>query len=154
MELVWLDRYEEITPLGYELISIRESFLSAPRVRNAYLGYATQQFKKLESRGDNTFGPDLAKRTAKHARHMYRLLQQGLELWQTGRLTIRLTDPESVRKFGDLVADGDIDHAREMLAQYEHHFNTTRPVLPEAPDEREAEQWLQRVRRHFYQPST
>lgn len=52
MELVWLpdELYEVRTPLGDELIGIRGSFLSAQRVRDAYLGYATQQFRKLESR--------------------------------------------------------------------------------------------------------
>ena len=150
MELTWLERYEQITPLGHELIGIRETFLSAPRVRNAYLGYATQQFKKLESRGDGTFGPDLAKRTAKHARHMYRLLQQGFQLWSTGSLEIRLIDPDGVRKFGEIVAEGNTDHAREVLRQFEHLFNTTATVLPEAPDERAAEQWLRRVRLAHY----
>jgi uncharacterized protein len=40
MELVWLpdELYEVRTPLGDELIGIRSSFLSAKRVRNAYLG--------------------------------------------------------------------------------------------------------------------
>jgi hypothetical protein len=52
MELVWLpdDLYETRTPFGDELIGIRSAFLSAKRVRDAYLGYATQQFRKLERR--------------------------------------------------------------------------------------------------------
>ena len=80
-ELVWLpdELYEVRTPLGDELIGIRTTLLSAKRVRDAYLGYATQQFRKLESRdGDH--------RTAKHARHLKRLCHQGLELYTSGRL--------------------------------------------------------------------
>ena len=34
-------------------LGIREAFLSAPRVRNAYFGYAVQQFKKLEKETEN-----------------------------------------------------------------------------------------------------
>lgn len=50
-ELVWLpdELYEVRTPLGDELIGIRSAFLSAERVRNAYLGYATQQFRRLQA---------------------------------------------------------------------------------------------------------
>lgn len=45
-ELMWLPRdlYETRTGLGDALIAIRSSFLSRRAVRNAYLGYATQQF--------------------------------------------------------------------------------------------------------------
>ena len=48
-ELAWLpeDCYETRTDLGDRLIAIRSAFLSAPRVRDAYLGYAGQQFRKL-----------------------------------------------------------------------------------------------------------
>jgi len=152
MELMWLERYEEITPLGYDLIKIRTAFLSAKRVRDAYLGYATQQFKKLESRGDGTFGPDLAKRTAKHARHMYRLLRQGADLWETGQLTLRLADPDGIRAFGAQVAAGDTDCANQILKTFEARFNNTPTVLPDKPDEAVIEQWLHRVRDQFYVP--
>lgn len=50
MELMWLDSYETRTELGADLIGIRSAFLCAKRVRDAYLGYATQQFRKLEAR--------------------------------------------------------------------------------------------------------
>lgn len=150
MELLWLDRYGEIGPLGYDLLQIRTAFLSAPYVRNAYFGYAVQQFKKLQSRGDGTFGPDLAKRTAKHARHMNRLLIQGLALWSTGGLTIRLEDPEAVMSFGARVAAGDIACAQKTLNDYEDAFNARPTVLPEAPDTELVEDWLQCVRATFY----
>lgn len=144
MELVWLpdELYEVRTPLGDELIGIRGWFLSAQRVRDAYLGYATQQFRKLESRaGDH--------RTAKHARHLKRLCHQGLELYTTGRLAVRVVDPEEYHRFGDAVA-ADPASARSLLAHYETAFAETRSVLPDRPDERPAEAWLRRVRAAFY----
>lgn len=149
-ELMWLEGYETLTPLGEELIGIRSAFLSADRVRGAYLGYATQQFKKLESRGDGTFGPDLAKRTAKHARHMYRLLEQGLGLWCTGSLQIRVAHPVQVMSFGDRVAAGDVGAAYTLLGDYEDAFSGARTVLPDAPDEQAVESWLLKVRATFY----
>src|SRR5438034_3805337 len=116
-ELMWLpeELYEELTELGQELISIRRSFLSKNRTRDAYLGYATSQFKRLESRGDGSFSADTRKRTAKHARHLMRLCHQGYQLYVTGELEIRLNEPQKFISFGKSVAEGDIKLAQEML---------------------------------------
>lgn len=154
MELVWLpdDLYEVRTPLGDELIGIRQSFLSAKRVRDAYLGYATQQFRKLESRGDGSFSADTRKRTAKHARHLARLVRQGRELYAAGHLRIRLEDPQWYRDFGERVAGGDLDEARHLLAEAEVDFDNTRTPLPDRPDDDTVEKWLQAVRAAHYEP--
>lgn len=146
MELLWLEEYETLTPLGQELIRIRSSFLSATRVRNAYLGYATQQFKRLEDLSDIP----LRSRTAKHARHMNRLLIQGFELWSTGSLTLRLDHPMDVMSFGTQVSLGNMTAARELLENYEAAFNAHPSVLPERPDEGAVEAWLYWVRDVHY----
>lgn len=151
MELVWLppELYEVRTPLGDELIGIRGSLLCAKRVRDAYLGYASQQFRRLEQRGDGSFSADTRKRTAKHARHLKRLCHQGLELYTTGRLTVRVDDAQSYHDFGEQVAE-DSNAARPLLAEYEAAFNENRSVLADQPDEAASEDWLRRVRAHFY----
>jgi uncharacterized protein len=150
-ELVWLpdELYEVRTPLGDELMDIRTTFLSARRVRDAYLGYATQQFRRLLGRGDGSFSADTRKRTAKHARHLKRLCGQGYELYTTGKLTIRVDAPESFHRFGEQVAD-DPETALPLLRRYETAFEEARSVLPEQPDERAADAWLRKVRRNFY----
>ncbi|MFF8194986.1 DNA polymerase beta superfamily protein [Streptomyces bobili] len=150
-ELVWLpdELYEVRTPLGDELLDIRTTFLSARRVRDAYLGYATQQFRRLLGRGDGSFSADTRKRTAKHARHLKRLCAQGYELYTTGKLSIRVDDPESFHRFGEQVAD-DPETALPLLRRYETAFEEARSVLPGQPDERAADAWLRKVRRHFY----
>ncbi|GAA4638572.1 hypothetical protein GCM10023196_096860 [Actinoallomurus vinaceus] len=152
MELVWLpdDLYETRTPFGDELIGIRSAFLSAKRVRDAYLGYATQQFRKLENRGDGSFSADTRKRTAKHARHLARLVHQGRELYATGNLRIRLDDPGWYRDFGDGVAGGDVEAARRLLAETEADFDRIRTPLPDRPDEDTVESWLLAVRQANY----
>lgn len=150
-ELVWLNDYETLTILGKELVYLRSSLLSARRVRDAYLGYATQQFKKLEARGDGSFSADTRKRTAKHARHLWRLLQQGCDLHQTGHLHVRLT-PEpaaNCRAFGDLVAAGETYRAEQALRDAEEMFDKP-GVLPDKPDEAAAEAWLLRVRAEMW----
>ena len=153
-ELMWLpdDLYEVRSPFGDDLIGIRGAFLSRTAVRNAYLGYATQQFKRLENRGDGSFSADTRKRTAKHARHLYRLHAQGIMLWQTGHLTDRLPHGDAVlcRAFGDKVAAGDLEAGRRVIAWAEHIFDTSQTPLPERPDEATVETWLQEVRRAYY----
>ena len=147
-ELMWLPAplYETTTPLGEELIAIRRCFLSAPRTRDAYLGYATQQFRKLESRADGSFSSETRHRPAKHARHLLRLCWQGLHAYTTGEIRIRLDEPQRFLDFGERVAAGDIDAARRMLADYEERFATTPTVLPDEPDAATVESWLIRVR--------
>lgn len=151
MDLVWLpeDLYEVRTALGDELISIRSALISAKRIRDAYLGYACQQFRKLESRGNGSFSADTRKRTAKHARHLARLCHQGLQLYRTGKVEIRLAEPERFRDFGDRVAGGDVECARRLMAGYEEAFDDTKTVLPDRPDEATVERWLLRVRREY-----
>lgn len=151
-ELLWLpdELYMARTALGDELIGIRSAFLSATRVRSAYFGYAVSQFGRLRKRGNGTFSPDTAKRTAKHARHMYRLLLQGFELWSTGTVTVRLEDPGAAREFGEIVESGDIEYAEFTLVRFEGMYNSATCALPEHPDESTIEDWLQRVRKHYY----
>jgi predicted nucleotidyltransferase len=126
MELLWLPEYEVITALGKDLITIRSSFLSARKVRDSYLGYATQQFARLERRGDGSFSADTRKRTAKHARHLMRLCHQGFILYVSGRLVIKLDQPEVFRNFGEVVAGGEdgIEVARDMINSYEEKFDS------------------------------
>lgn len=154
MELLWLpdDLYETCTPLGDELIGIRQAFLSAKRVRDAYLGYASQQFRRLLNRGDGSFSADTRKRTAKHARHLKRLCHQGYGLYSNGRLEIRVDDPLSYHDFGEQVAK-DPTAAGPLLAGFEDAFSETRSPLPDYPDEDAVEAWLRRVRAVHLDPA-
>ena len=150
-ELLWLeDPYEVATDLGAELIGIRGSLLSASYVRNAYFGYAAQQFRRLKNRGDGSFSSDTRKRTEKHARHLLRLLTQGLELFETGSLTVRLTHPDDYREFGVCVAAGDLDVVQREIDSAERAFDAVKSPLPDHPDEKPATDWLLRVRRLYW----
>jgi predicted nucleotidyltransferase len=148
-ELLWLEKYEVETRIGRHLISIRESFLGAHRVRDAYLGYAVQQFEWL--RRENRFPNVPDPRIEKHARHLVRLVQQGLELYRTGKLTIRLDKPEYVREMGvKIAADPEVGSA--LVEQARHDFSGDSPALPDKASEEEAEFWLHRVRTEFWRP--
>ncbi len=152
-ELAWLpdDLYETRTPLGDELIAIRSAFLAAPRVRDAYLGYAARQFGKLAHRSAADAPP--RGKVAKHARHLARLVHQGRQLYATGSVDIRLADPQWFLDFGQRVADGDVDLARRLVADAEHDFDRLRSPLPDVPDETTVERWLHSVRAaHLTEP--
>lgn len=150
LELMWLDEYEVKNDLGAALVELRWAFLSQRDVHNAYLGYARQQFSRLNTRDDGSFSSDLRKRTAKHARHLLRLLDQGLELYSTGRLTLKLADPERYHNFGTRVAAGDLTFARDELHAAEQLFERKRATspLPEYPNREAVQEWLYQVRLH------
>lgn len=154
-ELLWLpeDCYTFQHPLlADRLIDLRKALLGARAVRSAYLGYAASQFKKMDQRADGTFSSDTARRTAKHARHLMRLLTQGIQLYTTGEMQVRLDNPQEYHDFGDLVAadpERGLDLGRVKLSTAEHIFDEYAPALPDEPDARIAESWLIRVRRHF-----
>lgn len=145
-ELLWLDEHLIRTDVGYQLITLRSAFLSAPYCRSAYLGYAQSQFAKLKDRGNGSFSSDLRSRTAKHARHLARLLTCGFGLWSTGKLQIRLDAPEWYHAFGDTVADGDLRAAEDLLADYGQMFDDTPPALPAAPERDHIDLWLRTIR--------
>ena len=149
-EILWLpdDLYEVRTPPADELIGIRTAFLSAKRIRDAYLGYASRQFAKLQARGPVPAVP--GDRTAKHARHLYRLCSQGYELYTTGSLRIRLDDPQRYLDFGVQVGAGRLDLARDLMHRFEAAFDAADSVLPDHPDEPVVNDWLLRLRTHFY----
>lgn len=158
IELLWLpdELYEIKYPAGWQLIQLRDAFLCRRTVRRSYLGYATQQFERLKSRGDGSFSADTRKRTAKHARHLRRLLSQGCELLTTGRLRVRLTpdEVETLREFGESVAAGDLDAATRALRLAEDVMDAGETVspLPERPDERRVERWLYTARCNVRRP--
>jgi predicted nucleotidyltransferase len=150
-ELLWLpdDCYVEKHSLGNELLAIRRSLLGARRVRDAYLGYATSQFKKLGQRGD-TFSSDTRARTAKHARHLLRLIHGGTQLYLTGHLDVRLANPAHYLEFGKFVADNPVEgvrYAQNALDMASATLDTATSPLPATPDTALAEAWLRRVRR-------
>lgn len=151
MELVWLPRelYDTMTPFGHELIGIRDAFLSVKAVRNAYLGYATQQFikmKRTQYKMDmhGTTPEEVKAKRLKNARHITRLLVQAQSLAADRELVIRLADPQWVWDTAEkIVADPDL--ADTMITATAKFFDG-KTALPEEPREDIVEEWLQRLR--------
>lgn len=145
-ELLWIP--EELvttaTSEGVMLRMCRKLFVSAPLVKDAYLGYAKAQLVRLEERGD--FGSDLKKRTKKHARHLLRLVTQGYTLYTTGELPIVLEDPQRYHDFGESVAE-DTSVARTVFLDWEEKWNKAKPALNDQPDRDGIEDLVKLIRK-------
>jgi predicted nucleotidyltransferase len=151
-ELLWLrdGLYEHRNHLGDALICLRPFLASADLVRNAYFGFASQQLKKLATTGQYTSKNRSS--AVKHGRHVMRLLDQGLEFYTTGHLTVRVTQERRDEYFsmGERLAT-DPPLGAQVLAEYEARFDAARPALPAAPDKHKAQAWLHEVRRFYWE---
>lgn len=145
MELLWLSDYTVTSAFGEELIGLRTKFLSAQRVRDAYLGYAKSQYGRLVHRG--VTGNSTDRRREKHARHIARLLDQGFALYALGELEVRVPDRQWVFNLGASVAqDPMAERLRDVIKNYEVIFDHTRTPLPNEPDTAPIEDLLHRIR--------
>lgn len=149
LELLWLGAYEEQTSLGFSLIVIRNHFLSARRVKDAYLGYATQQLKRMQEPLGAINAEGRKRKLAKHARHVARLLYQGYQLYRTSTLPVRLPNAGLVREIGEAAGEGDNGPLRRFFASHEAKFNGNPSALPEFPDKQIIDNWLYEVRMSY-----
>lgn len=144
LDLLWIEDYNLRTELGTELINLRNNFLSASRVKNAYFGYATSQLGKLGK-------DERPEKRAKNARHFARLLHQGFQLYATGTYSVRLENPETFKWFGDEVGiKKDYSLAKQTLEEFRKLFELNPSALPEQPNKEPIDLWLRKVRHEFY----
>lgn len=134
-ELLYLNEYTKMTPIGQMLVDNRDAFLSTKAVTNAYSGYAFSQAKKLNNRteqGLNGYDSSLKNRFAKHTRHCFRLLMQARQLLETGTLNVKVTPEEREYLFamGEKTAD-------EVVAEFmrqDTEMKNVKSILPDEPD--------------------
>lgn len=143
LELLWLDEYEVRTGMGQRLIELRSHFLSKSYVRNAYFGYATDQFTRLKN--ELRFPDVPVKRSRKHARHMLRLLEQGTQLYSTGTFEVKLKDPQRYFDLADAIVN-DPQVGVDEIRRAEELFDTVTTPLPKDPNLFQIEVWLHAVR--------
>ena len=134
-ELLFLEDYTILTPVGKLLVENRDAFLSTNSIRNAYSGYAFSQTKKLATRteqGLDGYASALKNRYNKHTRHLVRLMIQCKQLLETGKLTIRMTPEqrEYIFKCGELPADKVVD----LFIELDTELKTVKSELPEKPN--------------------
>lgn len=150
-ELLWLEEYTKLTPVGQMLIDNRKLFLSTKAVMNAYSGYAKGQAERLARRtaqGLDGYDSSLKNRFAKHTRHCFRLLLQARQLLETGELTVRVSesDREWLFKMGESVsADTVVD---EFIRQ-DTELKKVVSILPDQPDTEKLNALLYEIRQQL-----
>ena len=144
-ELLFLTEYEVRDPRIEPLLDIRAKLLGQDTIRAAYTGYALAQAKRLANRqaeGRKGFNSDLAKRTAKHGRHCFRLMRQAEQLLTSGEITVDVSaHRDELFAIGEL-AENDVD---AFLARFEARraeLDTISSHLPEKPDREAAQNFL------------
>jgi uncharacterized protein len=142
LECLWSPLVEKATPLGEELLAMREGFLSQ-MVFQTFNGYALSQFKKIEQDRRNH-----GEVRWKHAMHLLRLLLTGAAVLREGRVPVRVEahrDRLLSVKRGE-VGWPEVDAWRQELHRdFDHALVETR--LPERPDYGAANAFLVRARR-------
>lgn len=140
LEVLWLDAYTTRHPAGGLLIANRDLFLSQ-RVLQSCGGYVMSQVQRLCNRGDS-FGSDTRNRTEKHARHIFRLLLQGRQLLETGRIEIAVRNRDELFDLASLPVDEVIARFDEEYARF---LATPHDLLPE-PDKVRINELLLKIR--------
>lgn len=143
-ELLWLDGYRIQTKHGKMLVDNRHLFLSTKYIRAAYSGYVFSQARKLNARGDS-YGNGRNKRYAKHSRHLFRLLYQGKELLETGKLTVRVTKEMRDELFSleNLTVNQLIDRFDAEIKE----LDNIKSILPDQPDFENINRMMLRIRK-------
>jgi predicted nucleotidyltransferase len=143
-ELLWMEAYLVLEPMGKMLVDNRHLFLSTKYVHDAYKGYCWSQAHHMILRGGN-YGNGMSKRYEKNTRHLLRLLFQGKELLSTGSLTVRVTP--DVRE--ELFAAGKLppDKVMDLFTKELEKFDNIKSVLPDEPDYEGVNKLLLKIRK-------
>jgi predicted nucleotidyltransferase len=133
------------TPAGVELRNLAPSFISA-RVQEAYCGYmGAQKERLLGERGQmRVKRPELVEAhgyDTKYAMHTLRLGLQGVELLETGRLSLPMRDPDRSTVMAVRRGDVDISEALRLIDEAEARLRACKPSSNE-PDRARIERWL------------
>jgi len=142
LECLYSPLVESATPLGEELLAMREVFLSR-LVYQTYNGYVLSQFKKMQA--------DLRNQGAvkwKHVMHLIRLLIAGIRVLREGRVPVRVEEHRdrllAIRR-GEMPWDETERWRRSLHEEFDAAL--TQSTLPERPDYERANAFLIRARR-------
>ena len=142
LECLYSPLVEKVTPLGEEILAVRQGFLSQ-MIFQTFNGYAMSQFKKIERDLRNHGGVRW-----KHAMHLLRLLLQGAAALRQGSVPVRV---ETHRDRLLAVKRGEMPWAAVDAWRKELHRDVDCALaetrLPERPDYEAANRILLQGRR-------
>jgi predicted nucleotidyltransferase len=129
LECLYSPIVEDITPLGEELLAMRDAFLSK-LVFQTFSGYVASQFKKMQTDIRNQ-----GRVKWKHVMHLIRLLLSGTHVLENGTMTIDVGEYRdrllTIKRGEMLFADAD-SWRKDLQHKFESAFLTT--TLPDRPD--------------------
>lgn len=135
LELLGLKKYTEWDDeWGNRLRNLTPALLSTEGIHAAYGGYARQQFSALKKRaaeGNESFSAGMGSRTWKHAKHLFRLLEVGQRILETGRISVLVQDPDWYLTEIPKMSLADIDREANACLK---NFDSATSVLPDRPD--------------------
>ena len=142
LECLYSPIVEKITPIGQELLQLRESFLSK-LVFQTYSGYVASQFKKMQAdiRNHGTV-------KWKHVMHLIRLLMSGITVLNERHVLVEVGEHRerllSIKR-GEVPFEATNQWRKELQRKFETAFEKT--DLPERPDYDRINGFLVRARR-------
>ncbi len=129
LECLYSPIVEDVTPLGEELLAMRDAFLSK-LVFQTYSGYVASQFKKMQTDIRNQ-----GRVKWKHVMHLIRLLLSGTNVLHEGTICVDVGEHRErllAIKRGEMpFAEADA-WRKELQREFESAFQTTQ--LPDRPD--------------------
>lgn len=134
-ELLFLNDYTVMTPIGQLLIDNRNLFLSTRAVMDSYRGYAKSQALRLNNRTEQDlegYASSLKNRFSKHTRHCFRLLLQARQLLETGTLQVKVTELE--REWLFAMGEESVENVVDNFVEMDSKFENIKSVLPDEPD--------------------
>lgn len=136
------------TALGRELRGLTGAILSK-RAGRGYLGYLSGQRERLlGTRGQrNVNRPELVEAhgfDTKYAMHAVRLGYQGLELLETGRLTLPMPEPTRSRVMAVRLGERSFDEVLAEIDEVQRRLSTAleQTALPAEPDRAAVDRFL------------
>ncbi len=142
LECLYSPVVEKITPLGQELLQLRDSFLSK-LVFQTYSGYVASQFKKMQAdiRNHGTV-------KWKHVMHLIRLLMSGITVLKERQVMVEVGEHRErllAIKGGEVPFEETNQWRKELQREFEGSFEKTE--LPERPDYERINEFLIRARK-------
>ncbi|QFG12912.1 nucleotidyl transferase [Arthrobacter phage Mimi] len=134
IELMWMNHYEILTPLGRGIVDIRDAILYSKGIRDHYHGYAYSQLARVRA--------DYPNHKPKMARHTLRIARQGSTLLKTGTFNVKVDDPQEYFDLDKL----SFDELDEKISREVTHIQLCDSVLPEKQDRDKVAKYLRQVR--------
>ncbi len=142
LECLYSPIVESVTPLGEELLAIKNVFLSK-LVFQTYSGYVGSQFKKMQTDIRNQ-----GRVKWKHVMHLIRLLLSGTHVLASGSVHVEVGEHRDrllMIKHGEMPFDEADQWRKELQRRFESTYQST--GLPERPDYERVNAFLVDARR-------